>query len=101
MGEWKGLRGHLAGVTLRRHEIVGDRKSMGDASGTLALCHYGPELCVLGLLVAAKVHLPLEGTSAQVAREGLEPGVLARVCDEVGGLAEGFAADGALVGFFS
>lgn len=52
---------------------------------------------MLRLLVASQIDFALEGASADVAGEGLEAGMLARVRDEVRGLAEGLAADGALV----
>ena len=52
---------------------------------------------MLALPVAAKVYLALEGLLAEAAREGLVAGVFPHVRDEVGGLREGLAADGALV----
>lgn len=60
-----------------------------------------PQLGVLRLLVAAQVHLALEGPSAEVASKGLEAGVLARVRDQVGTLAESLAAHLALVGLLT
>lgn len=52
---------------------------------------------MLRLLMSPQIYLALEGTAAQVAGEGLEPRVFAAVCDQIGGLAESFAADLALV----
>lgn len=43
----------------------------------------GSDIGVLGLLMPAEVNLPLESSSAQVAGEGLESGVLAAVSDQV------------------
>jgi hypothetical protein len=55
---------------------------------------------VLGLFVPPQIHLPLEGSPAEVARERLEPSVLPRVGDEVRRLTERLAADGTLVRLF-
>lgn len=52
-----------------------------------------PQIRVLSLPVSSKVHLPLEGPSAQITGEGLEPRVLAGMGDQVRALAEGFATD--------
>lgn len=78
----------------------GHRK-LRQTSGVLALCDDWPQFGVLGLLVAAQVHFPLERTAAQVAGEGLEARVLPRVGDQVRGLAEGLAAHRALVGLLA
>ena len=51
--------------------------------------------------MTSEVHLSLESPAALGAGEWLEAGVLAAVGDEVGALAEGLAADGALVGLLS
>lgn len=56
---------------------------------------------MLGLLVPAQVHLPLEGLVAELAGEGLVAGVLAGVRDQVGALAEGLSAHLALVRFLA
>lgn len=45
------------------------------------------------LVVSAQVDLPLEGARTAVARVGLVAGVLPRVGDQIGGLAEGLAAN--------
>lgn len=71
------------------------------APGGLALGDYGPQLSVLRLLVPPQIDFPLEGPSAEVARKRLEPRVLPGVRDEVGGLTESLAADGALVWLFA
>lgn len=47
---------------------------------------------MLGLHVTSEVDLSLEGSVAEGTWERLEAGVLPRVRDEVGGLAEGLAA---------
>lgn len=60
-----------------------------------------PQLGMLGLLVAAQIHLALECPAAEVTSKGLETGVLARVRDQVGALAERLAAHLALVGFLA
>ena len=52
---------------------------------------------VLRLFVSPQVHLPLEAFPTLVAAEGLEAGVFAAVSDEVGALAERFAAHLALM----
>lgn len=83
-------------VLRRRPREIGDRKSI-PASGFLALGNDRPQFSVLRLLVTSQVDLALEGAAAEVASEGFEPGVLARVRDEVRGLAEGFPADRAFV----
>lgn len=70
-------------------------------SGALALCDDGPQLGVLRLLVPSQVDFALKRAAAQIARERLESGVFAGVRDQVAGLAEGFAAYGAFVGFFT
>lgn len=56
---------------------------------------------VLALVVPPKIHLALEALGADVTSEGLEAGVLAAVGDQVGALAEGFAAHLAFVGLLS
>lgn len=56
---------------------------------------------VLALVVPPQVHLPLEAFCADVAAEGLEARVLPAVGDQVGALAEGFAAHLALVGLLT
>lgn len=56
---------------------------------------------MLGLPMPPQVHFSLESSTAHITGEWLEPGVLARVGDEVGALAEGFAAHLAFVGFFT
>lgn len=58
---------------------------------------HGSRCAVLGVRVPAQVHFPLEGAAADAARERLESAVLARVRDQVGRLAERFAAHHALV----
>lgn len=106
-GQVHGLLGKADGEAFRFrrllifYEIVTNRKAAGDASGVLALCDYGPQLCVLRLLVAAEVDLALEGPAAEVAGERLETSVFSGVGDEVRGLAEGLAADRAFVWFFT
>ncbi len=59
--------------------------------------HDFPHLSVLGLLVATEIHLPLEGSAAEVAGEGFVAGVLARVGDEVTALGERLPAHDTLV----
>lgn len=56
---------------------------------------------VLRVRVTAQVHLPLEGSTAEAAGEGLEAAVFSSVGDQVGGLAECLAADHALVGLLT
>lgn len=56
---------------------------------------------MLALPVPAQVHLPLERFVAQAARERLVARVLAQVRDQVGWLAECFAAHHALVRFLT
>ncbi len=51
--------------------------------------------------MSPEVYFPLEGLAAARAGERLVARVLPAVGDEVGGLAERFAADRALVGFFT
>ena len=48
-----------------------------------------------------QVHLALEGSATLVTGERLEARVFAGMSDEVGALAKGLAADGALVGLLS
>lgn len=60
-----------------------------------------PDISMLCLPVPPEVHLPLERAAAELASEGLEAGVLPGVGDEVGALAEGLAADLALVGLLA
>lgn len=54
---------------------------------------------MLRLLVPAQVHFPLESSSAEVARERLEPRVLPAVGYQVGRLTERLPADLAFVRF--
>ena len=56
---------------------------------------------MLGLAVAAKVHLALETLLAEAAGERLVAGVLAHVGDEVAALGEGLAAHHTLVGLLT
>lgn len=56
---------------------------------------------VLALVVPPQVHLPLEALCADVAAKRLEARVLPAVGDQVGALAEGFAAHLALVGLLT
>lgn len=56
---------------------------------------------MLGLLVSAEVHLTLEGSAAELTREGFEAGVLPAVGDQVRGLRERFPAHRTLVRLLS
>lgn len=72
--------------------------------GRCAAAHHGllgGEAWVLTLPVTSQVDLPLERLVAEAAREGLVPRVLAHVCDQVGGLAEGFPAHDTLMRLFA
>ena len=77
-------------AALGRLVAVGDGGGVGMGAGR-----------VHAVRVASEVDLALEGAAADVAGERLEAGVLAAVRDQVGGLAEGLAADYALVWLFT
>lgn len=61
----------------------------------------GSDVCMLSLLMPPKVHFPLKCSATEFAGKGLEARVLAGVSDQVGTLAERFAADLAFVGFLA
>lgn len=72
-----------------------------DTSGILALCDYRPQFGVLRLFMSAQVHFPLEGSTAEVAGERFEPGMLSGMRYQVRGLTEGFPAYGTFVWLLS
>lgn len=80
---------------------IGSRQSGCTSVGCWPLVDHRADVRVLRLFVAPQVDLALERLVAQFAGERLVAGVLARVRDQVGALAERFAAHLALVGFFT
>lgn len=61
----------------------------------------GAVVVVLTLAVPPQIDLALEGLFAEAAGEGLVPGVLPHVRDQVGALAERLLADDAFVGLLT
>ena len=60
-----------------------------------------PHGTVLGLHVSPQVHLPLEGSAAEITGEGFVAGVFPGVSDQVAALAERLPTYHALVGLLS
>ena len=60
-----------------------------------------PHVAVLGLLVSPQVHLPLEGSAAEITGERFVAGVLPGVRDQVAALTEGLPAHHTLVRLLS
>ena len=87
-------------------EVVGEREVERGQGGLTEGEHVTgggdrPHVTVLSLLVSPQVHLPLEGSTAEITGEGFVAGVFPGVSDQVAALTERLPTHYALVGFLS